>query len=100
MSSLGHTTLDFTSPKNKSKGGFFNFNFNCISADSKAQASIKHETEVKPIQACRVHSGALDEINQQVFVVVVFQIWAQSPQVPRSHKTSSSAGFSCHKNGK
>ena len=34
----------------------------CISADSKVQASIKHETEVKPIQACRVHSGALDEL--------------------------------------
>ena len=33
----------------------------CISADSKVQASIKHETKGKPIQACRVHSGALDE---------------------------------------
>ena len=37
----------------------------CINADSKAQASIKHETEVKPIQACRVHSGALDELTSQ-----------------------------------
>ena len=37
----------------------------CISADSKVQASIKHETEVKPIQACRVHSGALDELTSQ-----------------------------------
>ena len=37
----------------------------CISADSKVQASVKHETEVKPIQACRVHSGALDELASQ-----------------------------------
>ena len=37
----------------------------CISADSKVQASIKHETEVKPIQAGRVHSGALDELTSQ-----------------------------------
>ena len=28
----------------------------CISADSKVQASIKHETKGKPIKACRVHS--------------------------------------------
>ena len=35
----------------------------CISADSKVQASIKHETKGKPIQACRVHSGALDELT-------------------------------------
>ena len=37
----------------------------CISADSKVQASVKHETKGKPIQACRVHSGALDEVNAQ-----------------------------------
>ena len=37
----------------------------CISADSKVQASTKHETEVKPIRACRVHSGALDELTSQ-----------------------------------
>ena len=37
----------------------------CISADSKVQASIKHETKGKPIQACRVHSGALDELTSQ-----------------------------------
>ena len=37
----------------------------CISADSKAQASIKHETKGKPIRACRVHSGALDELTSQ-----------------------------------
>ena len=37
----------------------------CISADSKVQASIEHETEVKPIQGCRVHSGALDELTSQ-----------------------------------
>ena len=37
----------------------------CISADSKAQASIERETEVKPIQACRVHSGTLDELAPQ-----------------------------------
>ena len=37
----------------------------CISADSKVQASIERETEVKPIQACRVHSGALDELASQ-----------------------------------
>ena len=36
-----------------------------ISADSRVQASIDHETEVKPIQACRVHSGALDELTSQ-----------------------------------
>ena len=29
------------------------------------QASIKHETGVKPIQARRVHSGALDELTSQ-----------------------------------
>ena len=40
--------------------------FKCsISADSKVQASIDHETEVKPIQACRVHSGTLDELISQ-----------------------------------
>ena len=65
----------------------------CISADSKVQASIKHETEVKPIQACRVYSGALDEthlsaINRQVFVVVL-QIRAHSPQVPSSTRSKS-----------
>ena len=90
--------------------GFFNFNIEmkcvflaksivstdpdvnfkcCISADSNVQALKKHEREVKPIQACRVHSGALDElisaINRQVFVVVVFQIQAYSLQVPSSH---------------
>ena len=37
----------------------------CISADSKVQASIKHETKGKPIRACRVHSGALDELTSQ-----------------------------------
>ena len=37
----------------------------CISADSKVQASIKHETKVKRIQACRVHSRALDELTSQ-----------------------------------
>ena len=37
----------------------------CISADSQVQASIKHEIEVKPIQACRVRSGALDELTSQ-----------------------------------
>ena len=37
----------------------------CISTDSKVQESIEHETEVKPIQACRVHSGALDELTSQ-----------------------------------
>ena len=37
----------------------------CISADSKVQATIKHETEVKPIQACRVRSGALDKLTSQ-----------------------------------
>ena len=37
----------------------------CISAYSKIKASKKHETEVKPIQACRVHSGALDELTSQ-----------------------------------
>ena len=78
----------------------------CISADSKVQASIKHETKRKPIQACRVHSGALDElshlssINRQVFVVVVFQTRAHSLHVPSSHLASTSTGFSCHKNGK
>ena len=36
-----------------------------ISADSKVQASIKRETEVKPIQSCRFHSGALDELASQ-----------------------------------
>ena len=58
----------------------------CISADANVQGLIKYETEVKPIQACRVHSGALDElisaINRQLFVAVVFQIPAHSPQVP------------------
>ena len=37
----------------------------CISADSQVQASIKHELEVKPIQACRVRSAALDELTSQ-----------------------------------
>ena len=37
----------------------------CISADSKVQASIEHETEIKPVQACCVHSGALDELTSQ-----------------------------------
>ena len=37
----------------------------CISADSKVQASIKHETKGKPIQACRVHSRALGELASQ-----------------------------------
>ena len=36
-----------------------------LSADSKVQASIERETEVKPIQACRVHLGALDELASQ-----------------------------------
>ena len=39
----------------------------CISADSKVQAFIKHETKGKPIRACRVHSGALDELTSQQF---------------------------------
>ena len=45
--------------------------FKCyISADTKIQAAIKHETEVKTIhrktiQACRVYSGALDELTSQ-----------------------------------
>ena len=73
----------------------------CISADSKVHASIKHETKGKPIQACRVHSGALrthlSAINRQVFVVVVFQTRAHSPHVPSSHLASTSTGFSCHK---
>ena len=107
---------DYTSPKIKSMGGFFNFSIEmkwvywsaragksvpgssiagnwsrfslcdivirssvafvvstdpdvhfecCISADSKVQASVEHETEVKPIQACHVHSGALDELPSQ-----------------------------------
>ena len=37
----------------------------CMNSDYKVQASIKHETKVKPIQACRVHSGALDELTSQ-----------------------------------
>ena len=37
----------------------------CISVDSKVQASIEYDTEVKPIQAFRVHSAALDEITSQ-----------------------------------
>ena len=37
----------------------------CISADSKVQASIKHEREVKPIQACPVHSGAIYGLTSQ-----------------------------------
>ena len=37
----------------------------CISADSKVQASLERETEVKPIQFCRVHSVALDELASQ-----------------------------------
>ena len=80
--------------------------FKCsMRADSKVQASIKHETKGKPIQACRVHSGALrthlSAINRQVFVVVVFQTRAHSPHhVPSSHLASTSTGFSCHKNGK
>ena len=37
----------------------------CISADSKVQAPIKHETKGKPIQACRVHSGTLDDLTSQ-----------------------------------
>ena len=37
----------------------------CISADSKVQASLERETEVKPIQVCRVHSVALDELASQ-----------------------------------
>ena len=36
-----------------------------VSADSKVQASIEHETEVKPVEACCVHSGALDELTSQ-----------------------------------
>ena len=60
--------------------------FKCyISAvDSKVQASIKHGTKGKPIQACRVHSGALDELTSKrsMIVVVVFQIRAHSPHVP------------------
>ena len=36
-----------------------------MTADSKVQASIKLETKGKPIQACRVHSGALDELTSQ-----------------------------------
>ena len=77
----------------------------CISADSKVQASIKHETKGKPIQACHVHSGALDELTSQLstskcFIVVVFQIRAHSPHVPSSHLASASTGFSCHKDGK
>ena len=37
----------------------------CISADSKVQAPIKHKTKGKPIQACRVHSGTLDDLTSQ-----------------------------------
>ena len=37
----------------------------CISVDSKVQASIEYDTEVKPIQAFRVHSAALDELTSQ-----------------------------------
>ena len=55
----------------------------------------------KPIQAYRVHSGALDELTTrqstwQVFVVV-FQTRAHSPHVPSSHLASTITGFSCHK---
>ena len=37
----------------------------CISADSKVRVSIKHETKGKPIQACRIHLGALNELTSQ-----------------------------------
>ena len=37
----------------------------CISADCTVEASIEHDPEVKPIQACPVHSGALDELTSQ-----------------------------------
>ena len=44
----------------------------CISADTKIQASIKHETDVKPIHrktwllsSLCVYSGALDELTSQ-----------------------------------
>ena len=37
------------------------------------------------IQACRVHSGAFDEIKRQVFVGVVVQTRVHSPLVPSSH---------------
>ena len=46
---------------------------------NRSKASKAHS---RPIQACRVHSGAPE---QQVFVVVVFQIRAHSPQVPGGH---------------
>ena len=78
----------------------------CISADSKVQASIKHESKGKPVQACRVHSGALDELTSQqstgscslllfsklghmalTFLVVIWLV----------HCTST--GLSCHENG-
>ena len=53
----------------------------CRSADSKVQASIKHETKGKPIQACRIHSGALDELTSQqstgkCLLLLFFQIKA------------------------
>ena len=77
----------------------------CISADSKVQVSIKHETKGKPIQACRVHSGELDELTSRqstgkCSLLLFFQIRAHSPHVPSSHLASTSTGFSCHKNGK
>ena len=36
----------------------------CRSTDSKVKALINHD-KVKPIQTCRVHSGALDELTSQ-----------------------------------
>ena len=71
--------------------------FKCYtSADTKIQASIKHETAVKTIhRKTWFHSrlpysfrcSALGELGDQpeVFVVVVFNIVEHSPQVPSSH---------------
>ena len=47
-----------------------------VSADSTVQASIEYDTEVKPIQAFRVHSAALDELTSQRSTGKFFQIRA------------------------
>ena len=71
----------------------------CISADSKVQASIKHEPKVKPIQACRVYSSAFDELTSQRSTGKCSLLLSHSPHVPSSHLASTSTGFSCNKNG-
>ena len=67
----------------------------CISADSKVKGSIEHDSEVKPIQACRVHSRALEELSSQRSTAR----WKTRGRGPGVWKTRDVENTGCGKHG-